>query len=232
MPCRQHMVSRLHADLQTSRCGLLVAGKRNQMFQAESARIGSGRRRRQRFNVGRHRVESLQSVPLVHMTIYGGCMYQKIFGERLLAAALILVANGVAAETAPAAKPEHGEYRDWRLLGVSLRHEKNSMRAIVGNDVAINAARAGKTKPWPDAASSPRSNGPSANIRIGSKPRCPANSPQQKRWSKTARNTRRPAAGVSASGKQNPENVRQGTIRALFCLPFADEARRLRLHLA
>lgn len=79
-------------------------------------------------------------------------MYKTISGGRLLAAALILVANGVSAETVPAAKPEHGEYRDWRLLGVSLRHEKNSMRAIVGNDVAINAARAGKTKPWPDGS--------------------------------------------------------------------------------
>ncbi len=77
-------------------------------------------------------------------------MYQKIFDGRLLAAALILVANGATAESVPAPRPEHGDYRDWRLLGVSLRHEKNSMRAIVGNDTAIKAARAGNTLPWPD----------------------------------------------------------------------------------
>ena len=58
----------------------------------------------------------------------------------------------VQAEPTTAAKVEHGEYRDWRVLGVSLRHDKNSLRAIVGNDKAIEAARAGKTKPWPDGA--------------------------------------------------------------------------------
>jgi len=68
----------------------------------------------------------------------------------LVASALVLVGGETLAETGVAAKIEHGEYRDWRLLGVSLRHDKNSVRAIVGNNAAIAAARAGKTKPWPD----------------------------------------------------------------------------------
>ncbi len=72
-------------------------------------------------------------------------------GGCLLGTALLVLNTGYA-ETAPAGKTEHGEYRDWRLLGVSLRHEKNSMRAIVGNDAAIQAARADKVNPWPDGA--------------------------------------------------------------------------------
>lgn len=68
----------------------------------------------------------------------------------LLATGTLLTLGLAHAETTPNAKIEHGEYRDWRILGVSLRHDKNSMRAIVGNDAAIAAARAGKIKPWPD----------------------------------------------------------------------------------
>jgi hypothetical protein len=67
-----------------------------------------------------------------------------------LMAATLLAFNSVNADTASSAKPQHGEYRDWRVLGVSLRHDKNSIRAIVGNDIAIQAARADKVNPWPD----------------------------------------------------------------------------------
>jgi len=41
-------------------------------------------------------------------------------------------------------------YKDWRVIGVSHRTDNNSLRAILGNDVAIKAAREGKTNPWPD----------------------------------------------------------------------------------
>lgn len=57
----------------------------------------------------------------------------------------------VQAETPPAAeKPVYGEYRDWRELGVSHRLDKKYLRSILGNEIAINAARSGKTTPWPD----------------------------------------------------------------------------------
>lgn len=69
-----------------------------------------------------------------------------------LMAVVLMVGQGVQAEPASAGKAEHGEYRDWRVLGISLRHDKNSLRAILGNDKAIAASRAGKTKPWPDGA--------------------------------------------------------------------------------
>jgi len=43
-------------------------------------------------------------------------------------------------------------YKNWRLIAPSYRSDKNHIRAILGNDIAIEAARAGKTMPWPDGA--------------------------------------------------------------------------------
>jgi hypothetical protein len=43
-------------------------------------------------------------------------------------------------------------YKDWRVIAVSDRSDNNTMRAIVGNDVAVAAARAGQTNPWPQGA--------------------------------------------------------------------------------
>jgi len=43
-------------------------------------------------------------------------------------------------------------YQDWRVIGVSHRTDNNTLRIILGNDVAIAAARAGNTRPWPDGA--------------------------------------------------------------------------------
>lgn len=75
--------------------------------------------------------------------------------SRLLTASLLLALSGVQADetaTAPAAAGEYGDYRDWRVLGVSHRLEKDYVRAIVGNNAAIHAGREGKTQPWPDGA--------------------------------------------------------------------------------
>ncbi len=44
-------------------------------------------------------------------------------------------------------------YKDWRVIAPSHRTDNNSLRVILGNDIAIKAARAGKTNPWPDGAS-------------------------------------------------------------------------------
>jgi len=41
-------------------------------------------------------------------------------------------------------------YQDWRLIGVSQRTDNDTLRAILGNDTAIRAARDGKSHPWPD----------------------------------------------------------------------------------
>ena len=81
---------------------------------------------------------------------------------------LVLVAagalTGVVADMGPASGQSDGEaapisgikipsgYRDWRLISVA--HEEgslNDLRAILGNDVAIEASRKGKL-PFPDGA--------------------------------------------------------------------------------
>jgi len=76
--------------------------------------------------------------------------------------AAIVALVGVAAYLAPAAGETEGEaapifgiklpdgYRDWRLISVAHEEAKlNDLRAILGNDVAIDAYRAGKL-PFPD----------------------------------------------------------------------------------
>lgn len=60
--------------------------------------------------------------------------------------------------TAPAVAPAPNGltlpsgYQDWRLIAVSHRTDNQTLRAILGNDVAIAAARAGETKPWPEGS--------------------------------------------------------------------------------
>ena len=41
-------------------------------------------------------------------------------------------------------------YKNFRLLGVSERSDSQTLRAILGNDVAIESARTSKTHPWPN----------------------------------------------------------------------------------
>ena len=69
----------------------------------------------------------------------------------VLAAASIPAITNVQAEApAVAEKPVYGDYKDWRVLGVSHRLDKKFVRAILGNQTAITAARSGKTIPYPD----------------------------------------------------------------------------------
>jgi hypothetical protein len=68
-----------------------------------------------------------------------------------LSIALLLALPSVQAETATDST-EYGDYKDWRILGVSHRLEKKFVRAIVGNTTAIHAGREGKILPWPDGS--------------------------------------------------------------------------------
>ncbi len=71
----------------------------------------------------------------------------------ILAAAL-LAAWPAAAQVPPA--PNGIElpagYKDWRVIASSQREDNKTMRVILGNEVAIAAARAGRTRPWPDGS--------------------------------------------------------------------------------
>lgn len=39
--------------------------------------------------------------------------------------------------------------KNWRIISTSYRNDNNTQRAILGNSIAINAARTGQTNPWP-----------------------------------------------------------------------------------
>jgi hypothetical protein len=75
--------------------------------------------------------------------------------NKLLLAAIAGLAAGTAwAEPAPSPNglslPQ--DYRDWRVIAVSQRTESGTLRAVLGNEAAVAAARAGQTRPWPDGA--------------------------------------------------------------------------------
>ena len=76
----------------------------------------------------------------------------------MLLASSVLMATSAAAIAADAVAPAPNGitipqgYKDWRTIAVSHRTDNNTLRAILGNDIAIKAAREGKTNPWPDGA--------------------------------------------------------------------------------
>jgi len=43
-------------------------------------------------------------------------------------------------------------YQQWQLISSSYREDNKSLRVILGNDKAMEAALAGQTNPWPDGA--------------------------------------------------------------------------------
>ncbi len=43
-------------------------------------------------------------------------------------------------------------WQNWATIAVSHRTDNNTIRTILGNDIAIEAARTGKTNPWPDGS--------------------------------------------------------------------------------
>lgn len=77
-----------------------------------------------------------------------------LFGLSVAGLSLFATVAGSAPPAAPAPNgirlPE--AYKDWRVLAPSYRTDKKHVRVIIGNDAAIQAARAGKTNPWPDGA--------------------------------------------------------------------------------
>lgn len=40
-------------------------------------------------------------------------------------------------------------YKDWKVISQSHRTDNNTLRIILGNDIAVKAARENKTNPWP-----------------------------------------------------------------------------------
>ena len=44
------------------------------------------------------------------------------------------------------------DYRDWKPVSTTDRFDNNTMRVILGNDVANRAIAANNIHPWPDGA--------------------------------------------------------------------------------
>ncbi len=60
------------------------------------------------------------------------------------------VSNEVKANLNGIKLPEN--YKNWRVLSASHRIDNNTMRIILGNDIAIKASRNKLTNPWPDGS--------------------------------------------------------------------------------
>jgi len=43
-------------------------------------------------------------------------------------------------------------WQNWSSIAVSHRSDNNTLRVILGNDIAVKAARSGQINPWPDGA--------------------------------------------------------------------------------
>lgn len=69
--------------------------------------------------------------------------------------ALLPVTQGNAQGGVPG--PSHGiayptGWQNWATIAVSHRTDNNTTRVILGNEIAVKAARSGNTNPWPDNA--------------------------------------------------------------------------------
>ncbi len=62
--------------------------------------------------------------------------------------------NAYAAEVKPSLNgielPK--DYKDWKVISQSHRIDNHSVRIIIGNDIAVKAAREKRTNPWPKGA--------------------------------------------------------------------------------
>jgi hypothetical protein len=70
---------------------------------------------------------------------------------------IILATVAVTAQAADVAPAPNGiklppYYQDWRMIASSHRSDNKTLRVILGNDIAVDAARSGHTRPWPDGA--------------------------------------------------------------------------------
>lgn len=78
-------------------------------------------------------------------------------GARIVVAAALFAGYSLTVAAADVPPAPNGitlpaGYKDWRVISTSKRSDNNTLRVILGNDVAIKAAREGKTNPWPNGA--------------------------------------------------------------------------------
>lgn len=74
----------------------------------------------------------------------------------LLILVVFSASSGGLASESPA-EPSHGisypnGWQEWATIAVSHRKDNSTMRVILGNEIAVDAARSGNINPWPDGA--------------------------------------------------------------------------------
>jgi len=75
----------------------------------------------------------------------------------LIISLCITIFGGVEAQKNEVAVAPNGirlpdGYKNWRLISVSHRTDNNTLRAILGNDIAVQAIINSSTNPWPDGS--------------------------------------------------------------------------------
>jgi hypothetical protein len=58
----------------------------------------------------------------------------------------------MAVEPAPNGIEIPKDYKNWQLISSSHREDNKTLRVILGNDIAVKAARENKTNPYPEGA--------------------------------------------------------------------------------
>ena len=71
-------------------------------------------------------------------------------GMFLAAASLAWAADATAPAPNGLKMPEG--YAGWAVISSSHRLDNKTVRVILGNDIAVQAARSGRTNPWPDGS--------------------------------------------------------------------------------
>lgn len=77
--------------------------------------------------------------------------------EKSIVSSIIAAVCSVATISADSHEKSHGidypgGWQNWSTIAVSHRVDNSTLRVILGNEVAVNAARSGQTNPWPDGA--------------------------------------------------------------------------------
>lgn len=72
---------------------------------------------------------------------------------------IIILVSGVSAkvgaadiEVSPNGIPFPADYINWSVISTSHRVDNKTLRVIMGNDIAVKAARSGQINPWPKGA--------------------------------------------------------------------------------
>lgn len=86
----------------------------------------------------------------IRFGLLGGLMGGSLGALFFFASAAGQAAEGVPGTSHGVAYPEG--WQNWATVAVSHRTDNQTLRTILGNDIAVKAARAGNTHPWPDGA--------------------------------------------------------------------------------